>query len=110
MKIVINRCFGGFSISREAAKFMAESGCERAKKELQETGKGHFYGSGYVEGMSDRYDRASEHLVLAVETLKEKANGSCASLKVIEIPDGIDYYIDEYDGMERVCENHRSWS
>lgn len=110
MKIVINNCYGGFSISRKAAEFMAENGCERAKRELKETGRGHFYGTGYVKGMPDRYDRTSEHLVLAVETLKEKANGSCASLKVIEIPDDIDYYIDEYDGMERVCENHRSWS
>lgn len=110
MKIVINKCFGGFSISRDAAILMADNGCERAKKELEESKKdGNFYGYGYVDGMDGEYDRESEHLVLAVETLKERANGSSADLKVVEIPDGVDYYIDYYDGVESIHENHRSW-
>lgn len=108
MKIVINKCFGGFSISKEAAELMAKNGCERAKKEIEESGK-EWYGYGYVDGMRGGYHRTSEHLIFAVETLKENANGSCASLQVIEIPDGIDYYIDNYDGIESVHENHRSW-
>ena len=41
--------------------------------------------------------------------MKEKANGSCSSLTIIEIPDDIQYTIDEYDGMESVHEDHRSW-
>lgn len=109
MKIVLNKCFGGFAISKEAAEFMAKNGCERAKKELEHSKKGNWYGYGYVAGMDGSYDRTSEHLILAVETLKEKANGSSASLRVIEIPDGIDYYINEYDGVESVHERHRSW-
>jgi len=109
MKIVLNKCFGGFSISKEAAEFMAKNGCEIAKKELEDSEKkGKFYGYGYADG-NNGYDRTSEHLVLAVETLGEKADGSSASLKVIEIPDGIEYSIDEYDGIESVHENHRSW-
>lgn len=108
MKIVLNRCFGGFSISKEAAQYMAELGCERAKKELAED-DGEFYGYGYVDGMQGGYDRTSEYLVAAVEKLGEKANGRFSSLEVVEIPDGIDYYIDEYDGIENVHENHRSW-
>jgi hypothetical protein len=59
--------------------------------------------------MDGCYDRTSEHLILAVETLKERANGYCALLKVVEIPDGIDYYIDNYDGIESVHEQHKSW-
>ena len=65
---------------------------------------------GYVDEMDGGYDRTSVHLILAVETLKEKANGSSASLRIIEIPDGIDYFIDEYDGRESIHEQHRSWS
>ena len=95
MKIVLNKCYGGFSISREAAELMAQNGCERAKRELEDSKKG-WYGYGYVDGMKDGYDRKSEHLILAVETLKEKANGNLASLKVIEIPDDIDYYINRF--------------
>jgi hypothetical protein len=109
MKIVLNKCYGGFSISKEAAELMAKNGCERAKKELEESKKDNWFGYGYVDGMDGGYDRTSEHLILAVETLKEKADGSSASLRVIEIPDGIDYFIDEYDGIESVHEQHRSW-
>ena len=56
MKIVINRCFGGFSISKEAAEFMAARGNKRAQAELDESavvvsGSNHWYGFGYVNGM-----------------------------------------------------------
>lgn len=108
MKIVINACYGGFSISKEAAQFMAEMGCEKAKKEI-DTG-GSWYGYGYVDGTTGGYDRTSPFLISAVEQLGDKANGSCARLKIIEIPDGIDYCIEDYDGYESVHENHRSWS
>ena len=36
MKIVINRCFGGFSISVKAAEMMAKLGDKQAAKELSE--------------------------------------------------------------------------
>lgn len=55
-------------------------------------------------------NRSDPILVQTVEELGEKANGSCAKLKVIEIPDDIEWEIDEYDGMESVRECHRSWS
>lgn len=108
MKIVLNKCFGGFSISKEAAEFMSKQGCKQAKEELKES-KDNWYGYGYTKKYSDGYDRTSYYLVEAVETLKEKANGSSAKLKVVEIPDDIEYHIDEYDGIESVHENHKSW-
>jgi len=110
MKVVINRCFGGFSISKEAAELMAEMGCERAKKELQETKDSEqFYGYGIVEGMPDGYDRTSKYLVAAVEKLGNKASGKLANLKVVEIPDDVEYEIDDYDGSESIHEKHRIW-
>lgn len=36
MKVVINSCFGGFSISKAAAQHMAHAGCPRAKAEVAE--------------------------------------------------------------------------
>lgn len=36
MKIVINKCFGGFSISRECAELMENLGCKQAKEELND--------------------------------------------------------------------------
>lgn len=68
-----------------------------------------FYGYGYEEGFDNGYERTNENLIKAVEELGKKANGDCATLKVVEIPDDVDYYIDEYDGFESVNEKHRSW-
>lgn len=106
MKIVINNCFGGFRISQKCAEFMASKGHKQAEAELKE---GDFYGFGYAKGFNDGYSRTDPILVEAVETLKEEASGSFSELKVVEIPDDIEYYIHDYDGLETVHENHRSW-
>lgn len=53
--------------------------------------------------------RTDEELIKVVEKLGEEANTSCSSLKIIEIPDDIDWIIEEYDGMEWVAERHRTW-
>ena len=37
------------------------------------------------------------------------ASGWAADLKVVEIPDGVDYEIEEYDGNEHIAEKHRTW-
>ena len=55
----------------------------------------------------ERHDPA---LIQAVEELGSKANGSHAELSVVEIPDDINYIIEEYDGMEHIAEAHRTWS
>ncbi|MCK9429600.1 MAG: hypothetical protein M0R17_06310 [Candidatus Omnitrophica bacterium] len=54
----------------------------------------------------DGYNRTDPLLIDAVETLKEKANGYHAKLKVVEIPDDINYVIDEYYGFEKIHELH----
>jgi len=70
-----------------------------SREEMEEH---HFY-DGDIE-------RTDPDLITVVKKLGEEANGSCASLRVVEIPDGIDWEIDEYDGNESVEEKHRSWS
>ncbi len=57
-------------------------------------------------------ERGRSHplVVQAVESLgSEVASGRFASLKVIEVPDGTEFEIDDYDGMESIHEKHRSW-
>jgi hypothetical protein len=110
MKVVLNNCFGGFSISREAAEFMAARGNELAKTELDESSiKCKWYGYGYTSDCSDGYSRTDPDLIAAVEILGDKANGRHAKLKVVEIPDNIEYDIESYDGAESIHEKHKSW-
>lgn len=49
-----------------------------------------------------------------VQVVKElgakKASGRFAALKIVRIPDNIEWEVDEYDGMEKINEVHRSWS
>ena len=107
-KIVINAAHGGFSISLEAAKYMAERGDAQAVAELAEGGK--FYGYGYSKEFDDKYQRDNPLLIEAVEKLGRAANGSVAALRIVEIPDGVDWIIEDYDGAEWVAEQHRTWS
>ena len=90
IKIVINKCFGGFGLSEEAiAKY--------------NTAKG-------TSGISI-YDieRDDPELIAVVEELGQTAGGRYAELIIIEIPDGVEYTIEDYDGIESIHEVHRSW-
>lgn len=92
MKIVINSCFGGFSLSEEAYNYLGLK----------------WDGYGFAYRVSA--DRADPKLVECVETLgSEKASGRLSRLKVVEVPDDAIWEIDNYDGMETVEEVHRSW-
>ncbi len=55
-------------------------------------------------------DRDDPDLISVVEELgSEKASGDFAELEIVEIPDDVNYEIDDYDGMESIHEKHRSW-
>jgi hypothetical protein len=108
MKVVINKCYGGFSISHKAAEYMAERGSERAKLELAKF-DGYWFGFGYNDEMIGGYERSDPLLVEVVETLGTEANSRLAELKVVEIPDGVEWEIENYDGIEHVAEKHRTW-
>ena len=90
MKVVINTQYGGFSLSPKAVQRLAElqgRPCYDSRPE----------------------DRADPLLVQVVEELGSEANGAHASLAVVEIPDDVDYIIEEYDGKEWIAEAHRTW-
>ena len=48
-------------------------------------------------------------LVQVVEALGGEAGDAHADLKVVEIPDDVEWIIQEYDGLEWVAEVHRTW-
>lgn len=60
--------------------------------------------------VSNRPDnRADPKLIQVVKELGKKANGACAHLKIVEIPEGIEWTVEEYDGLEWIAEKHRTW-
>ena len=151
-KIVINDCFGGFSLSMEAQKRYLELIGKKAyffKNDLHTDKHEPYDGTGselfvttftvsnpddhlrphkewremdqeeritankaYEEiSFSERdLERDDPLLIKVVEELGDKADGRFAKLKIVEIPDDVDWEIDEYDGSETVEEKHRSWS
>jgi len=133
MKIVINSCFGGFGLSHKACMLYARlSGFKlyayrKDPKDISKyvplkgKNKHDFLPIFYFKKPLTKFnnknwwydrdiDRADPILVRVVEKLGEKANNSCASLKIVEIPDGVDWEIHEYDGSETIHEKHRSWN
>jgi hypothetical protein len=112
MKVVMNSCYGGFSLSEQGKDlYLNKKGLKFSKEKSQ-----YFSLVGYdyhVEGNEYWYERDIERndpvLVEVVEELGEKSFGSCAELRVVEIPDGVDWQIEEYDGLEHVAEVHRTW-
>ena len=91
-KIVINRCYGGFSLSDAA---------EQRYKELAGINDPDW---GYWDVARD-----DPYLVQVVEELGEEADGGFANLMVVEIPADVNWEIDEYDGIEHIAEVHRTW-
>ena len=114
-KIAICADFGGFSVSKEATEWMAKRGSKRAIEELKESERDpYWYGFGigeskeFEEGYSDHRSRTDPDLIAAIETLGDRARRG-SKLKVVEVPDGVEWYIHEYDGWESVHEVHRVW-
>ena len=53
-------------------------------------------------------ERDDPRLVDVVEKLGKEANNS-SDLMVVEIPDDMPYYIENYDGFETIHEKHRTF-
>jgi hypothetical protein len=110
MKVVLNKCYGGFGLSKKAAE-----ACIALGMTVGDDNESNFYCSknyGYyaIEGYSRTF-RSDPRVVQVVEQLKEEANGDFADLKVVDIPfdttEG--WTIEEYDGREWISEEHRTW-
>jgi len=114
MKVVINADYGWFGLSDEAIReYGKRKGLNLVEEALDRFGFVHFF----IGEKSDDtllcscdIDRDDPVLVEIVEALTpQKAGSRFASLKVVEIPDGVEWEVNDYDGMEHIAEVHRIW-
>ena len=106
MKVVINSDYGGFSLSDSAIEAYAERKGITLRKSVLSSD--YYFGNEWFN--CREIPRNDPTLVAVVEKLGKKADGFCATLKVVEIPEDVDWEIGEYDGNEWVAEKHRTWS
>ena len=113
MKIVINRDFGGYGLSDQAVReYGKRKGLNLVEDGPDDHGFTYFYVNEIDENnyFSDReIERNDPVLVEIVERLGSEANGRYSDLKIVEIPDDVDWEVMEYDGMEHIAEKHRTW-
>ena len=125
MKVVINTCFGGFSISNVALeKILQRKGIAYEKTPVKhkfffktQDNEFDYWKAGQV-GDDDAYlssynfhdDRTDVDLIAVIEEMGEASFGWAADLKIVEVPDDVKWHIDEYDGREYVAEDHRTWN
>jgi len=153
MKIILNKCYGGFGVSSEAYKLYAEKkGIELypyiednsnyiskgetiyhkvdwSDKNINRILIVHYFTKDLGNTIIQNRNNTSEFnelyknyalyingkyrtdliLIEVIEELGEKANSNFADLQIVEIPDGMEYTIDEYDGMEKLHESVRVW-
>ena len=132
MKIVINSCYGGFSLSPKGTKRYLELNGQNAyfykqSKYSYRDGIDEFIRIDNIEDVPDLFFYCTSHyqgkvisdypedvfnscdierndpvLVQVVEELGEESFGRCARLKVVDIEKGRWFKIDGYDGLETI--------
>ena len=133
-RIVINHCYGGFGLSMAAIKKLHrkksdvvryspfENWCKHSE-ETSFSGKKKYIENAYnfpVVKKNNEYMvatietgdlcRIHPDVLEVVETMGKESWGRYSELCIVEIPGDIDWYISEYDGIEKVEEyTHRSW-
>lgn len=111
-KIVINTSVERFCLSHKAFLKLRELGQQEA---LQEIDPGAYWPEAAMprepslNQCGRLVPRDDAKLVRVVEELRGEANGHCAELKVVAIPDEVQWEIRKTDGVEHVSEVHRTW-
>jgi len=137
-KVILNKCFGGFDVSNEAYELYAkkkslelfcyEWDIKDMKNPIYKYAKkdnalfNHYFTKDFgnnVQITNEDYEKYNLYLdedhredpilIEVIEELGEKANGRCGKLKIVEIPDDLDYVIDKYDGIETLHQRVQEW-
>ncbi len=129
MKVVVNNCYGRFGLSPKAQErywglkgkqvffYVSEYGAKKARKASADANPllvhALFKDYGPLVNLaevpreelarSETIERHDPVLVRVVEEMGKAADGWRARLTVIEIPDGVNYIIRDYNGKEWVA-------
>jgi len=119
-RIVINRCFGGFCFSDEGYEWLIaekkwtvttwndEGEYTDPDAQIVEMSELSFKHYGLVANDSAPKFRTNPDVIEMIEKLGKRASDSVVSdIQIVEVPDDIDWVIDEYDGKERIREIHK---
>lgn len=120
MKIAINKCFGGFTLSDKVHEKLIELGIPHYKTwdEIPKTDEPYVVDSdnpsdtfgSYYSNFGDDDKRTHPILIQAIEAVGiTEASGRFGEIRIIDIPDDIQFEITDYDGIESIHELHRSW-
>jgi len=126
MKVVINRCGGGFGASENGFERMIELGLSVTFTDRDgEVRKESAFITHWIRDRSHsstdpRYTFTHEHqydnelrthpaLIRTVEELGNAVNNRFSKLEIVEVPDDVLWKINQYAGFETVEEKHRSW-
>jgi hypothetical protein len=86
-KIAIHPKYGGFSLPADITSTMEAKGLD-----------------------FDPWDYEIRNHPILIQAVEEGVkSGRIKWIKIIEIPDDVDWIINEYDGAEWVAERHRTW-
>lgn len=135
-KVILNKSYGGFGISRMGYELYAKKkNLDLYMYETEFKGEHCFYKKTdndalftqyFTKDFGDNVDISEEDyknynlyldkgyredpiLIEVIEELKEKANSNFSDLKIVEIPDDLDYVIDDYDGLETLHQRVQEW-
>jgi len=97
MQVVINTSYSNFAISADAISLIQKK-IKNPKAKSQ------------INAYAFHNDRSNPLLVETVQKLGAKANGLYTTLKIVEIPDDVEWRVDAINGKEVIREKHRIWS
>lgn len=137
MKVILNKCYGGFDVSYKGHQLYAEKknlplyayilDYEKAGhyKKINEVIDNNFRYMYFTKDFGDDFkptDKDWNHylylgseyrqdpiLIEVVEELGKEASGRNGNLIVIDVPYGMKYVIDDYDGIETLHEDVPVW-
>lgn len=139
MKVILNKCFGGFSVSDQAYRLYAQKKglqlyryCRDYDKKTKKLfykklndNENSFLTEFFIKNLGDEFEYKQDYyqykivlnqtnredpiLIEVIEELGEKANGDCSRLKIVDIPNDMKYVVFDYDGIESLHTDMPVW-